>query len=184
MAQKKPANNRTRQTPPGPAARVDLGEIERILAFMIEHGLEELEYRSGELQVRLRREAESGTPAVFQSTPGTAAAAHFEAAAPPRTRPAPAGRAAEAAPSEHLHIVKSPIVGTFYAAPAPDAPPFVRPGDVVKRGQILCIVEAMKLMNEIEADEDGEVVRQLAENAQPVEYGQPLFALRPAAQAP
>jgi acetyl-CoA carboxylase biotin carboxyl carrier protein len=76
--------------------------------------------------------------------------------------------------------VKSPIVGTFYSAPGPDAPPFVKPGDNVREGQVLCIVEAMKLMNEIEADSSGEVVQVLAENGQPVEYGQSLFSIRTA----
>jgi acetyl-CoA carboxylase biotin carboxyl carrier protein len=78
-----------------------------------------------------------------------------------------------------LHMVKSPIVGTFYEAPAPGAPPFVRPGDSVQAGQVLCIIEAMKLMNEIESDASGEIVKVLASNGQPVEYGQPLFAVRP-----
>ena len=84
-----------------------------------------------------------------------------------------------ATPAEELHIVKSPIVGTYYAAPNPEAEPFVRVGDMVEAGQTVCIIEAMKLMNEIEADVSGEVVRILVENGQPVEYGEPLFALRP-----
>jgi acetyl-CoA carboxylase biotin carboxyl carrier protein len=75
--------------------------------------------------------------------------------------------------------VKSPIVGTFYESPAPGAAPFVKPGDQVAAGQVLCIIEAMKLMNEIESDASGEVVKVLANNGQPVEYGQPLFAIRP-----
>jgi acetyl-CoA carboxylase biotin carboxyl carrier protein len=77
-----------------------------------------------------------------------------------------------------LHVVKSPIVGTFYEAPAPGAPPFVKPGDAVEVGQVLCIIEAMKLMNEIECDAAGDVVKRLVANGQPVEYGQPLFAIR------
>jgi acetyl-CoA carboxylase biotin carboxyl carrier protein len=85
-----------------------------------------------------------------------------------------------AAPREELHVIKSPIVGTFYAAPSPEAPPFVKVGDTIQAGQVVCIVEAMKLMNEIEADMGGEIVGVLAENGQPVEYGQSLFALRPA----
>lgn len=78
-----------------------------------------------------------------------------------------------------LHTVKSPIVGTFYDAPSPGAPPFVKPGDVVESGQVLCIVEAMKLMNEIEADASGEIVKRLVTTGQPVEYGQALFLIRP-----
>jgi acetyl-CoA carboxylase biotin carboxyl carrier protein len=84
-----------------------------------------------------------------------------------------------AAEEEELHSVKSPIVGTFYEAPGPGALPFVKPGDQVAAGQVLCIIEAMKLMNEIESDASGEVVKVLVNNGQPVEYGQPLFAIRP-----
>jgi acetyl-CoA carboxylase biotin carboxyl carrier protein len=97
------------------------------------------------------------------------------AAAPPAT----ASAAPPAAAEEELHTVKSPIVGTFYEAPGPGALPFVKPGDQVAAGQVLCIIEAMKLMNEIEADASGEVVKVLVNNGQPVEYGQPLFAIRP-----
>jgi acetyl-CoA carboxylase biotin carboxyl carrier protein len=102
-------------------------------------------------------------------------------AAPAQPAPAANNSAAApaAAPGETLHEVKSPIVGTFYEAPAPGAPPFVRPGDSVNAGQVLCIIEAMKLMNEIESDASGEVVKMLVSNGQPVEYGQPLFAIRP-----
>ena len=80
---------------------------------------------------------------------------------------------------EDLHQVKSPIVGTFYEAPSPGSLPFVKPGDQVAAGQVLCIIEAMKLMNEIESDASGEVVKVLVKNGQPVEYGQALFAIRP-----
>ncbi len=85
--------------------------------------------------------------------------------------------------TENLHMVKSPIVGTFYEAPAPGADPFVRVGDMVEAGQVLCVIEAMKLMNEIEADEAGEIVERYVSSAQPVEYGEILFAIRPKKQA-
>jgi len=179
MAQKK--TSRTSQAAPeqARAPRVDLGEIERILGFMTAHGLEELEYRHGDLHVRLRRHPAGGASLL---NPGTAAAApHPHEPGHARVAQLPPQSPPQAPPGENLHIVKSPIVGTFYSAPSPDAPPFVKPGDSVQRGTILCIVEAMKLMNEIEADQAGEVVRQMAENGQPVEYGQPLFALRPVA---
>ena len=91
---------------------------------------------------------------------------------------APAAAAADADPLAGAHIVKSPIVGTFYASPSPDAEAFVKVGDKVTKGQVLCIVEAMKLMNEVEADAAGEVVKVMVESGQPVEYGQPLFALK------
>lgn len=99
----------------------------------------------------------------------------------PTTSPIAAAAPKEESPGEaedNLHFVTSPIVGTFYRAPNPDAPPFVQPGDRVRKGQVLCIVEAMKLMNEIESDVDGEVVRIYPENAQPVEFGERLFAIR------
>jgi acetyl-CoA carboxylase biotin carboxyl carrier protein len=86
---------------------------------------------------------------------------------------------AEPALQEDLHFIKSPIVGTFYASPNPDAPAFVKPGDVVDAGQVLCIIEAMKLMNEIECDVAGEIVKCYVANSQPVEYGERLFSLRP-----
>jgi acetyl-CoA carboxylase biotin carboxyl carrier protein len=92
----------------------------------------------------------------------------------PAAPPAPA----EPAPEESLHMVKSPIVGTFYEAPSPGAPPFVKVGDMVEVGQVLCILEAMKLLNEIESDVAGEIVKKLGSNGQPIEYGQELFAIR------
>ena len=95
-----------------------------------------------------------------------------------RSSAAPAPPAAEPAPAEDLHIVKSPIVGTFYEAPSPGAPPFVKVGDTVEVGQVLCIVEAMKLLNEIESDVAGEIVKKMGSNGQAIEYGQELFAIR------
>jgi len=157
--------------------RVDLAEVRRILDFMKEQGLDELEYKRGELRVRLKRSGASPVYTAAQTAPRPSPAAPVPAAAP-------AGATASSdppLPTENLHIVKSPIVGTFYATPSPDAPPFVKVGDAVKKGQVLCIIEAMKLMNEIEADQDGEIARVLVETGQPVEYGQPLFAIRPLA---
>lgn len=103
------------------------------------------------------------------------------APAQPAPQPAEAGEGgAEAAEEEGLHFVTSPIVGTFYRAPNPDAEPYVKVGDFVEKGQVLCIVEAMKLMNEIESDVSGTIVKIYPENAQPVEFGERLFAIRPA----
>lgn len=96
----------------------------------------------------------------------------------PRENPVPAPKLAEQKQVENLHIVKSPMVGVFYSSPTPDSPSFVKPGDRVKKGDVLCILEAMKLMNEITSDVDGEVVEVLAENQSPIEYGQPLFRIR------
>jgi len=165
---------------------VDLGQLERLLSFMSEHGLEEFEYAHGDLRIRLKKAIPQPSPAPVLALPMAQAPAPqvIVAQAPPnapqtapQASPAPVQAAPAAAADEH--IIKSPIVGTFYAGPSPDAGPYVRAGDFVEAGQTVCIIEAMKLMNEIEADIGGEVARVLVENGQPVEYGEPLFALRP-----
>lgn len=159
---------------------VDLNQVERVLEFMAGHNLEEFEYSQGDFHIRLKRAVAGraaapvylGSDVAHDSAPSLATATASSAA--------PAAPAPAAAPKEELHVVKSPIVGTFYLAPGPDAPPFCKVGDTIQAGQVVCIVEAMKLMNEIEADMAGEIVGVLAENGQPVEYGQSLFAIRPA----
>ena len=165
---------------------VDLGQLERLLSFMSEHGLEEFEYAHGDLRIRLKKAIPQPSAAPVLALPGAQAATpQVILAQPPPSAPQAAPQAisapappAPAAPADE-HIIKSPIVGTFYAGPSPDAGPFVRVGDFVEAGQTVCIIEAMKLMNEIEADISGEVARVMVENGQPVEYGEPLFALRP-----
>jgi len=170
------------------AEGVDLEQIERLFTFMSDHGLEEFEYSRGDLKIRLKKASPIHGAAPVIAVPVAPSApvpvmAHAPAAPAAQQAPAPtvasdaSALAAGAQTGEHL--IKSPIVGTFYAGPSPDAGPFVRAGDFVEAGQTVCIVEAMKLMNEIEADVSGEIVRVLVENAQPVEYGEPLFALRP-----
>jgi acetyl-CoA carboxylase biotin carboxyl carrier protein len=162
-------------------ANPEMQQIEQLFQFMTEHNLEEFEYSRGDLHIRLRKPSSglvlsaarpAAAPEIIVSNPGGAASAASEAAAH-----APA--AAETRLTEDLHLVKSPIVGTFYNSPSPGSEPFVKIGAFVETGQTLCIVEAMKLMNEIESDETGEVVRVFVENGQPVEYGQPLFGIRP-----
>jgi acetyl-CoA carboxylase biotin carboxyl carrier protein len=165
---------------------VDLDEVERLLDFMEKHGLEEFEYERDGVRVRLKKPS-AHAPGVFRAfTPaevsagGTHAPAHAAPAAHHATGHA-AGHeaAAPASVTEDLHIIKSPIVGTYYSAASPESEPFVKVGARVESGQALCIIEAMKLMNEIESDVAGEVVRVFVENGQPVEYGEPLFGLRP-----
>jgi len=158
---------------------VEFGQLEKLLDFMASHGLEEFEYEHGGLRIRLKKASASANAA-------SRAAALPSAATPPAVIAGSAPHQAEsavvassAAAAEDLHIIKSPIVGTFYAAASPGGPPFVKAGDVIQPGQVVCIIEAMKLMNEIEADVSGELVRALIENGQPVEYGQGLFAVRP-----
>jgi acetyl-CoA carboxylase biotin carboxyl carrier protein len=165
---------------PTPFANSEIQHIEQLLRFMSEHNLEEFEYSHGDLRIRLKKPS----PAPVVAAGRTLAAPEIivaGAAAPPAGQSlAPAApAAAEPRPAEDLHLVKSPIVGTFYESPSPGAEAFVKVGGYIETGQTLCIVEAMKLMNEIESDMSGEVLRIFVENGQPVEYGQPLFGIRP-----
>jgi acetyl-CoA carboxylase biotin carboxyl carrier protein len=159
-------------------------ELKELIDFLIEKDISEFELERGDVKVRIKRGGETAATVITHAMP----MAHMPMAAPPAAsnQSAPASSASAspsgappAAAEEELHTVKSPIVGTFYEAPGPGALPFVKPGDQVAAGQVLCIIEAMKLMNEIEADASGEVVKVLVNNGQPVEYGQPLFAIRP-----
>lgn len=160
-------------------ANPEIGQIEQLLRFMSEHNLEEFEYSRGDLRIRLKK---PGTHVVMAPAPRAAAEIIVPSAVSAPAAPSP-GRAAEpevdVRGGEDLFLVNSPIVGTFYASPSPGAEPFVKVGSHVDMGQTLCIVEAMKLMNEIESEISGEVLRIFAENGQPVEYGQPLFGIRP-----
>ena len=169
-----------RTTERAPAnSSVDLAEVERLLAFMTEHGLEEFEYACGDLRVRLKKASSHAfaPPRVLPAPEIVVAAPTAPVSAPPAEEHP--GGAEIAGRAEDLHVAKSPIVGTFYEGPSPGAQPFVKVGDTVSVGQVLCIIEAMKLMNEIESDVAGEIARVYVENGQPVEYGQPLFAIRP-----
>ena len=164
----------------------DLEQIEQLLNYMSEHNLEEFEFENGEVRIRLKKPSAApvyaapasrayGAPEIIVAGAQGASAAPAASSAAPATH----GSAAASASSDDLHLVKSPIVGTYYGAPSPGAEPFVKVGGFVETGQTLCIVEAMKLMNEIESDTSGEVLRVFVENGQPVEYGQPLFGIRP-----
>jgi acetyl-CoA carboxylase biotin carboxyl carrier protein len=185
MTAKKKSSNPVEIAPVG----MNLGQMEQLLTFMKEHELEEFEYSQGDLHIRLKRAAghsnsSSNLPprilvppeivvAAPESTSEVPSSAVSSTAAPTREPTSETSRA------DDQHIVKSPIVGTYYGSPSPGAEPFVKPGDAVETGQVLCIIEAMKLMNEIESDTAGEIMRIFVENGQPVEYGEPLFAIRP-----
>ncbi len=161
---------------------VDLSQLERLLAFMSEHGLEEFEYSHGDLRIRLKKPAVNSNPPMQRLLAAPEIVVARSAPAAPVEPPVPTPQrevAGEAARADESHVVKSPIVGTFYRAPSPGAEPFVQVGDSVEVGQVLCIIEAMKLMNEIESEVAGEILRIFVENGQPVEYGEPLFAIRP-----
>jgi acetyl-CoA carboxylase biotin carboxyl carrier protein len=160
-------------------------ELKELIDFLIEKDISEFELERGDVKVRIKRGVETAAPVITHAVPMAtipiAAPSTQPSTAPaaPIQQPASTAAAPPAAAEEELHTVKSPIVGTFYEAPGPGALPFVKPGDQVAAGQVLCIIEAMKLMNEIESDTSGEVVKVLVSNGQPVEYGQPLFAIRP-----
>lgn len=168
-------------------------DIREILDLLEERGITEFELERNGFRVRIKREM----------GPGTVLAQHGAAFSHPEPLPVmvgPAGMTSKAAhtpapepvvpeppakeSSEDLYIIKSPIVGTYYAAPGPDVPPFVKIGDTVRPGQVLCIIEAMKLMNEIEAEVAGEITRVFVDNGQPVEYGQSLFGILPSSSQP
>jgi len=175
MKPKKPTKPAGRKTVASP----EMEQIEHLLKTMAEHNLEEFEYSRGDLRIRLKKpSAAAAYLAAPRPAPEIIVAGPIGTPASAATATAPAV-AAEARASEDLHLVKSPIVGTFYGSPSPGTEPFVKVGGYVELGETLCIVEAMKLMNEIESDISGEVLRIFAENGQPVEYGQPLFGIRP-----
>jgi acetyl-CoA carboxylase biotin carboxyl carrier protein len=157
-------------------------ELKELIEFLIDKDIAEFELERGDVKVKIKRGAEPSHVAL----PDSRYIAVQPTSSPVVTSPVPAESAkvdvatAAAKPAEVLHIVKSPIVGTFYESPSPGSPPFIKVGDMLEVGQVLCIVEAMKLMNEIECDMAGELVQKLVANGQPIEYGQELFALRPA----
>ena len=154
---------------------MDLRKLKTLIDLVSESGISELEVTEGEGKVRIVKNA----PPVYVQ-PQASYAPQLTAAAVPgaaATAELPAGAPAAAAPVASGHVVKSPMVGTFYRAPSPGAAEFVKIGDSVSEGQTLCIIEAMKLMNEIESDKAGVVKEVLVENGQAVEYGQPLFVI-------
>lgn len=162
---------------------MNLEEIKQLIDLANESGVAELEVQRGENRVRIRRAglvvqdiALGGDSRGFGGQP----ASSFGGANPSLSGSSPSAAPPSAAPTEdpNLVIVKSPIVGTYYEAAAPDSDPFVAIGDSVRPGQVLCIIESMKLMNEIECEHSGVIVNLLAENGQPVEYGEPLMTIR------
>ena len=161
------------------AASLGLEDVKALISLVAKEQIHEFEFESGSVKFRIRKDGVAPTV--------TAAPAVVMASAPAAlpvmpTQVLPAAPVSEApgvpADEPGVHYITSPIVGTFYRAPSPNAAPYVQVGDFVKPGQTLCVVEAMKLMNEIECDTAGEVVRVLVENGQPVEYGERLFAVR------
>jgi acetyl-CoA carboxylase biotin carboxyl carrier protein len=161
---------------------LDLDQLKQILTLVREHDLAEFEIEQNGLKLKIRKDAAGGFTTVPMVPAATAAI--VSPALPPAAPavPDPAGALGDVSEiadgGVELAVVKSPIVGTFYGAPEPGAPSFVEVGATVKKGQVLCIIEAMKLMNEIDSEYDGEVVNIYVENGQPVQYGERLFAIK------
>ena len=157
-------------------------ELKELIEFLIEKDIAEFELERGDVKVKIKRAGEQTVVHARAEMPYVAVTPVPQPPAWLHRPPAPSApsrhRRSSLLPEENLHIVKSPIVGTLYEAPSPGAPPFVKVGDAVEVGQVLCIVEAMKLLNEIESDVAGEIVKKLGTNGQPIEYGQELFAIR------
>lgn len=151
---------------------MDIRKVKKLIELLEESGIAEIEIKEGEESVRISR---------YGST-AAAAPAQYMPAPLPAAAPAPAASAADSADSAEDalpsgHVVKSPMVGTYYSSPSPEAPVFANIGDVVNEGDTLCIVEAMKILNQIEADVSGTIKAILVENGQPIEFGQPLFVI-------
>jgi acetyl-CoA carboxylase biotin carboxyl carrier protein len=159
-------------------------EIKELIEFLVEKDIAEFELERGDMKLTIKRGSAAQAAPVVHVAPVVAPMSTPTANGVAAPIPAPVVAAPASAPvvetpaQEELVIVKSPIVGTYYESPSPGAPPFIRVGDMVKEGQVLCIIEAMKLMNEIEADASGEIVKMFVPNGSPVEYGMPLFGIR------
>jgi acetyl-CoA carboxylase biotin carboxyl carrier protein len=176
-----------------PTSRVRLGcivrglltfdQMKELILLVAGHRLGGVEVREGDFHFRVQAQSPDGVAPASHASPAPVAALAATASvdAPPLPAPAAAPEAPSAPhpePEPPGHVIASPIVGTFYAAPSPDAEPYVRVGDRIQKGQVVCIIEAMKLMNEIEADVSGVVQKIYPDNAQPVEFGEPLFSVK------
>lgn len=155
----------------------DVQDLKQLIEFLKEHQIAEFDLDRGDTKIRIKFSQPSASGSVLSDIPRFVASAPAAGSPVPAAAPAPPA-APPADPDAGLHMVKSPIVGTFYGSPSPGAAAFVTPGERVDKGQVICIIEAMKLMNEIEADAAGEIVKCLVSNGQPIEFGQPLFAIR------
>jgi acetyl-CoA carboxylase biotin carboxyl carrier protein len=148
---------------------MDIRKIKKLIELLEESGIAEIEIKEGEESVRISRMPVGGVPQFAPQAPA--------AVAPASAVPAPVAEAAAPKPKSNEHVITAPMVGTFYASPSPGAKAFVEIGDEIKVGQVLCIIEAMKMMNQIEADKSGRIASIMARNGDPVEFGQPLFVV-------
>ncbi len=154
---------------------MDIRKVKKLIELLEESGINEIEIKEGEEAVRISRTPAGGIATQYVPATLTAPAAAMPAAAP--AAPAATTEAAPAAKRGNEHVVTAPMVGTYYSAPSPGAKPFVEIGSEVREGQVLCIIEAMKMMNQIECDKSGKVTAIMAQNGDPVEFGQPLFVI-------
>jgi len=180
MKETKRPTEPTRSRKPDPSVNMD--ELRELIALLRENGLSEFELEREGFRVRLRRGGEFQAAEAPPSLPTPVTTKSASGSVPAPVAPTPVHPSAlagsPASEDQDLHIIESPIVGTFYRARSPNAEAFVKTGSKVDTGTIVCIIEAMKLMNEIQAETSGEVVKIYVENGQPVEYGQPLFGIR------
>jgi acetyl-CoA carboxylase biotin carboxyl carrier protein len=156
----------------------DLADLKQLIEFLKEHQVAEFDLDRGDLKIRLKFNQQAAAQGGLNELARLIATAPSGAGQSAAPAPVAAAAAPAADADAGLHLVKSPIVGTYYGSPSPGAAPFVVPGDRVEKGQVICIIEAMKLMNEIESDAAGEIVKCLVSNDQPIEFGQPLFSVR------
>ncbi len=157
-------------------------EIEELIRFVSKAGVSEVSLEQKDFKITIKNSVKQvehvmAAPAIVQAAP--LAAVHAPVAAAPVAAPAPAPAAPTGEDTSKFHTIKSPMIGTFYRASSPDKPNFVNVGDEIKQGQMICIIEAMKLFNEIESDISGRIVKVLVDNSSPVEYDQPLFLVDP-----
>jgi acetyl-CoA carboxylase biotin carboxyl carrier protein len=173
--------NRRPRAAQRPAVSVNMEELRELIGLVRDNGLAELELENEGFRVRLRRESAFAQPTAHAVEVPAPPPVPVQPAPPPASGPAHPGTHAstEASQDQDLHIIPSPIVGTFYRSPSPSADAFVKIGSNVEAETVVCIIEAMKLMNEIQAEASGEIVKIYVENGQPVEYGQPLFGIKP-----
>jgi len=157
---------------------MDLKLIKNLISMISDSDVNEVTIEEGEFKIKIKKQPEiqAAREQVFYAPPAQSAPVAVAQAAPVASTSAPAAQA-EAPKAASGLTIKSPIVGTFYSKPSPDAAPFVKVGDIVKKGQVLCIIEAMKIMNEIESEHDGKITQILVQDAQPVEFDQPLFTI-------
>lgn len=156
--------------------QIEIEEITKLIELLKESGINEIKITQGDLGIRLRKDPPAAVaPLQTLAFPQEVSAQPQHQTEPPKATPT---QQSNAAPEVTGNTVKSPMVGTFYAAPSPEESPFIKVGDTVKKGQTICIIEAMKTMNQIEAEEDGTLQKVLVNDAQPVEFGEPLFVIQ------